>query len=96
MAARDIQSRWNARRRALRRPGHLDAEAPGAGIGIDCDNVSFGEFGRIHADLTAIGAVANTAARAQAAAAPDEILLTQAVHDRTGPAFGGSRSGQHH
>ena len=32
-------------------------------------------------DLTAIGTVVNTASRAQSAAAPEEILVTQAVYD---------------
>ena len=41
----------------------------GVGIGIHCGQVSFGEFGRSHRDVTAIGTVVNTAARIQAAAA---------------------------
>jgi class 3 adenylate cyclase len=49
---------------------------------IDCGDVSFGEFGRSHHDLTAIGTVVNRASRAQAAAAADQILVTKAVHDR--------------
>ena len=39
----------------------------GIGIGIDSGQLSFGEFGRSHRDLTAIGTVVNTAARAQSA-----------------------------
>ena len=52
----------------------------GVGIGIDSGRLSFGEFGRSHRDLTAIGTVVNTAARAQAVARPGEILVTDAVH----------------
>ena len=95
LAARHIQNRWRERREALSKTTGLDAEALGVGIGVDCGDISFGEFGRTHADLTAIGTVVNTAARAQAAAAPGEILLTQAVHGRAGSALGGSRAGQH-
>ena len=49
--------------------------------------MSFGEFGRSHRDLTAIGTVVNTAARAQAAAGPGEILVTAAVQQRAGSDF---------
>jgi class 3 adenylate cyclase len=52
------------------------------GIGISSGTVSFGEFGRSHRDLTAIGTVVNTAARAQGAAQPGEILVTEAVRER--------------
>jgi class 3 adenylate cyclase len=52
------------------------------GIGISSGKVSFGEFGRSHRDLTAIGTVVNTAARAQGAAEPGEILVTDTVHER--------------
>jgi hypothetical protein len=38
-------------------------EALGIGIGINSGIVRFGEFGRSHRDLTAIGTVVNTAAR---------------------------------
>src|SRR5262249_52971667 len=54
----------------------------GVGIGIDSGEASFGEFGRSHRDLTAIGTVVNTAARAQSAAEAGQILVTQAVHER--------------
>jgi adenylate cyclase len=52
------------------------------GVGIDSGEVKFGEFGRTHQDLTAIGTVVNTASRAQSAAAGDQILITQAVYNR--------------
>ena len=83
LTARDIQRRWQSRR------GHLAAELPGldgtelgVGIGIDSGKTSFGEFGRSHRDLTAIGTVVNTAARAQSAAEPGQILVTNAVYNR--------------
>jgi adenylate cyclase len=78
LAARAIQERWTARRQAL---GIEEVDA-GVGIGIHCGELSFGEFGRSHRDVTAIGAVVNTASRAQSAATAGEILLTQAVYDR--------------
>ncbi len=95
LAAREIQDRWKARRDALKKAAGLEGETVGVGIGIDCGKISFGEFGRAHADLTAIGTVVNTAARAQAAAPPDQILLTEAVHDRAGSLLGGSCAEQH-
>ena len=95
LAAREIQERWKARRQALKDAARLEGETVGVGIGVDCGKISFGEFGRAHSDLTAIGNVVNTAARAQAAAAADGILLTEAVHDRAGAVLGGSRAGQH-
>jgi adenylate cyclase len=88
-AARAIQERWNARREALT-GSPADGADLGIGIGIHCGEVSFGEFGRSHRDLTAIGTVVNTAARAQSAAAAGEILLTQAVYQRIAPDLEGS------
>jgi adenylate cyclase len=52
------------------------------GIGISSGDVSFGEFGQSHRDLTAIGNVVNIAARAQSAARGGQILVTKAVRDR--------------
>ena len=54
----------------------------GIGIGIDCGETNFGEFGKSHRDLTAVGTVVNRAARAQAAAGRGEILVTASVRDR--------------
>jgi class 3 adenylate cyclase len=82
LAAREIQDRWHIRRAALAKAGSASEEAIGVGVGIDCGEVQFGEFGRTHHDLTAIGTVVNRAARAQAAAGPDGILVTKAVYDR--------------
>ena len=84
LSAREIQERCKERRGAFARPGSIvDEEAICVGVGIDCGEVRFGEFGRTHHDLTAIGTVVNRAARAQAAAGPGEILVTKAVYERT-------------
>jgi class 3 adenylate cyclase len=83
LAARDIQRRIAARK----------AEADldfGVGVGIHCGELSFGEFGRSHRDLTAIGTVVNTASRVQGAAEPGEILVTEAVRERIGDLAQGS------
>jgi len=75
LAARDIQ------RRCAAAAGRAGSELE-VGIGIASGDASFGEFGRAHKDLTAIGTVVNTAARAQSAAQPGEILVTKAVCER--------------
>ena len=91
LAAREIQRRCAARRVSLLAENiGLDGSELGVGIGIDCGQASFGEFGRSHRDLTAIGTVVNTAARAQAAADAGGILVTQAVYDRAGRVVAGS------
>jgi class 3 adenylate cyclase len=77
LAAQDIQKRWTQRLRSLG-----SSQDVGVGVGIDCGEVSFGEFGRTHHDLTAIGTVVNRASRAQSAASSGEILVTEAVRDR--------------
>ena len=87
-AGRAIQRRCSERReRMIGEDEGLDSTALGVGIGIDSGVVSFGEFGTSHRDLTAIGSVVNAAARAQAAAAPGEILVTQTVSDRAQPSL---------
>ena len=78
LAAREIQRRCHARRDAL----GPDGQGLGVGIGIHSGELTFGEFGRSHRDLTAIGTVVNTAARAQSAASAGQILVTRAVYDR--------------
>ncbi len=85
LAAREIQRRCSSRRETLlaENVGLVGGELS-VGIGIDSGSASFGEFGRSHRDLTAVGTVVNTAARAQSAAEAGEILVTQAVHDRAG------------
>jgi adenylate cyclase len=81
-AARDIQSRWNEERETLARTFGVSGSDLGIGIGIHCGELSFGEFGRSHRDLTAIGTVVNTACRAQAAAEANQILVTHSVVQR--------------
>ena len=83
-AAREIQRRCHAQRHLIAASLDCDDDALGIGIGIDSGIVSFGEFGRSHRDLTAIGTVVNTAARAQSAAQPGQVLVTRAVRDRSG------------
>ncbi len=90
LAAQVIRDRCNARREDLRaRHPELKATDFGVGIGIDCGHARFGEFGRAHRDLTAIGPVVNTAARAQSAARAGEILVTQSVSSQAGVAGAG-------
>ncbi len=81
-AARAIQSQWSARRDSFADSLGVDRDKMGVGVGIASGEISFGEFGRTHHDLTAIGTVVNTASRAQSAASADRILLTQAVYER--------------
>ena len=90
-AARSIQRRWIARREMLAEAVGADGGKIGVGVGIASGKVNFGEFGRAHHDLTAIGTVVNIASRAQSAAAADEILLTQAVYESAGSELGESR-----
>jgi adenylate cyclase len=83
LAARDLQASCREKFAELAAAHGLAAPDLGIGVGIDSGSIAFGEFGRSHRDLTAIGTVVNRAARAQAAAAPGEILVTQEVHDRS-------------
>jgi adenylate cyclase len=62
-------------------PQRSSGEDIGVGIGIDCGDISFGEFGRTHQYLKAIGIVVNRLARNQAASS-GETLVTEAVRDR--------------
>jgi adenylate cyclase len=80
LAARQIQEGWKALHASLSEGGA--PESLGVGIGVDSGTVAFGEFGRAHQDITAIGTVVNRASRAQAAAAAGEILITRPVQDR--------------
>jgi adenylate cyclase len=82
LAAREIQKNWRERRDSLAGALGLTAGELGIGIGIHSGELSFGEFGRSHRDLTAIGTVVNTASRAQSVAEADQILVTQAVYQR--------------
>jgi class 3 adenylate cyclase len=81
-AARKIQALWGERREALSLNLGEEAATIGIGVGIDTGKVNFGEFGRTHHDLTAIGTVVNVASRAQSAAAADQILMTAAVREK--------------
>jgi len=67
-AAREIQKRCSARRDELVKAFSLKSHELGVGIGIDTGELSFGEFGRSHRDVTAIGTVVNSASRAQSVA----------------------------
>ena len=81
-AKRGSSQRTLLRRELLSKSLGAEGEAIGVGIGIDSGKINFGEFGRAHHDLTAIGTVVNVASRAQSAAAADQILLTSAVYER--------------
>ena len=84
LAAREIQRRCAARKDEIAQMIGNSGMQFGVGIGIDTGELSFGEFGRSHRDLTAIGTVANMAARAQSAAAAGEVLVTEAVRGAVG------------
>ena len=92
LAARDIQKNWRERRDSLAAALGLNAGELGIGIGIQTGELSFGEFGRSHRDLTAIGTVVNTASRAQSVAEADQILVTQDVYQRARSDLQDSRS----
>jgi len=94
LAAQDIQRRWSARRETLGAELGLVGAELGVGVGIHCGDLSFGEFGRSHRDLTAIGTVVNLASRAQSAAAAGEILVTQAIYERARSELADSRPQQ--
>jgi class 3 adenylate cyclase len=81
-AARQIRENWSAKQASFAEELGLAPGVLGVGIGIDCGEISFGEFGRSHLDLTAIGNVVNTASRAQSVAQGNEILVTQSVRER--------------
>jgi len=91
-AAREIQSRWRVEREGLVERLGLAGRDLGVGIGIHTGELSFGEFGRSHRDLTAIGNVVNTASRAQSAAGADQILVTREVYQRAQPELAGSEA----
>ena len=77
-AARDLQRRCAERRTVLVGQG-FDPGVLGIGVGIHTGIASFGEFGRIHKDFTAVGDTVNLAARLQAAARPGEVLASAAT-----------------
>jgi adenylate cyclase len=81
-AARQLQRRWDVRRNGLAQEFALDEGALCIGVGIASGDVSFGEFGQSHRDLTVIGTIVNTAARAQSVARGGQILVTEAVREQ--------------
>jgi adenylate cyclase len=91
-AARELQKRWRAKRQKLVEAYGLSQSELGIGIGIHSGELSFGEFGRSHRDLTAIGTVVNAASRAQSVADADQILVTQAVYQRARSDLAGSQA----
>ncbi len=95
-AARAIQQRWAGEREERAANLGVPGAELGVGIGIHSGELSFGEFGRSHRDLTAIGTVVNTASRAQAAALPGQILVTQAVYQRVGADIAASEPSPYH
>ncbi len=92
LAAREIQHSFREKHDQLVQAIGVKNADIGIGIGIDCGQTNFGEFGHAHRDLTAIGTVVNRAARAQAAAKAGEILVTSAVRDRVGDMVSGGGS----
>jgi adenylate cyclase len=80
-AAHDIQRRCSVRKATLVAEG-FDPTALGLGIGVHTGVASFGEFGKVHKDFTAIGETVNLAARLQAAARPGEVLVSGAVLEK--------------
>jgi adenylate cyclase len=82
LAAREMQRSFAGQRARVNGAFGPMGEECGVGVGIHTGKLSFGEFGHSHRDLTAIGTVVNLAARAQAAASPGQILVTQAVYDQ--------------
>ena len=91
-AARAIQKRWASERENLAKTLGVDGSELGVGIGIHSGELSFGEFGRSHRDLTAIGTVVNTASRAQTVADADQILVTEVVYQRARSDLSGSQA----
>ncbi len=90
-AARQIQKNWRARCETPALPANVSSGGVRIGVGIHSGELSFGEFGRSHRDLTAIGTVVNLASRAQSVANAGEILITQAVYERAQSELMGSQ-----
>ena len=95
LAAREIHRRCGERRDALSAAYGLSGDELGVGVGIDSGEFSFGEFGRSHRDLTAIGTIVNTASRAQSAALAGQTLVTAAVYERARSELPDSRSDEY-
>jgi adenylate cyclase len=88
LAAREIHLRCRSRSEALTGSFGLAGGELSVGVGIHTGEVSFGEFGQAHRDLTAIGNVVNIASRVQSAAAGGQILVTHAVYERAATHLG--------
>ncbi len=82
LAAREMQRSFGAGHPELAASFAGSGIEVGIGIGIHTGEISFGEFGHAHRDVTAIGTVVNTASRAQSAAIAGQILVTRAVYER--------------
>ena len=82
-AAREIQRRCSERA-TEGAGGTRESHGLAVGIGLHAGLTAFGEFGRVHRDLTAVGSVVNMAARFQSAAAAGEIVVSREVLDRLG------------
>ncbi len=91
LAARELQRRCTAKRDELVHTFGLTGSELGVGIGLHTGELSFGEFGRSHRDLTAIGNVVNLASRAQSVAEAGQILATHAVYERAQPEMAEAR-----
>jgi class 3 adenylate cyclase len=83
-AARDIQRRCSEKCKPMVARLGIGPLDMGVGIGIHAGLTAFGEFGRAHRDLTAVGSVVNLAARLQSTAAAGEIVVTREVLERMG------------
>lgn len=82
LAAREIQRRWHTRRELLVTDGAgLDGNDLGI-VSVSTPVKPASESSADHRDLTVIGTVVNTAARAQSVANAGRILVTKAVCDR--------------
>jgi class 3 adenylate cyclase len=95
LAARAIQRRCRDEGNRLAAAFGVNRGELGVGIGISTGEVDFGEFGHSHPDLTAIGTVVNTAARAQSVAEPGQILVTQPVVASAAAELAGSQARQY-
>ena len=88
-AARELQRRCAARKSTLVARG-FDPAVLGVGVGVHTGVASFGEFGRVHKDFTAIGETVSLAARLQAAAEPGEVLASAAAFEKLDGERGGA------
>ena len=79
-AARQIQLRCSERCKPMVARLGLDPLDLGVGIGLHTGLTAFGEFGRAHRDLTAVGSVVNLAARLCGEALGGQILLAERAY----------------